>query len=174
MTDWAEIHRTEVAPALARWQAPMPMAVRGIVVVAVVAGVAAVVLIPPPFGLVGLAPLLMVGFGAWARRTNANAAATGETLLWSGRVADLRIEKVLTDDTRTAATEARKVHVAQVVLDHRGTLDAGGARWTATEGEQRLTVDPAVYEALTVGDALVAVSLPTAPTHVFHRAAERQ
>ena len=172
LVDWSHIYRAEVVPVLSAHTAPTPMPVLIIAGAAILAGVVLLLLVPWPRNLVGLAPLLMVAFGAWAMRGNRRAAQQDPAQVRVGTVAALRIEKILTSNTTNGASEAREVHVLELTLQEAGTLDAEGAHLTATSEQVRLTTSPTIYRSLSVGDALTGVSMPTAPAFVHLRVGE--
>ncbi len=167
--DWPKLYADEVAPILAAWAAPTPPRIRALALAALLVGLAVLLLAPWPAALAGLAPLLLVAFGAWAIGDNRRAARRGVVLVRTGTVETLRVERVLTDSTTTGATEAREVHVLTLTVAEEGTLSASGVTLRAGSGSVRLTTSAELHRDLSVGMALVAVSLPTAPAHVHLR-----
>lgn len=169
MPDWTALHQARVQPVLQSHAAPIPAVVWAVADAAALVGVALLILLSYPRNLLGLIPLLLVGFGAWAVAGNRQAVRTGEVVVRRGTVTALRVEQRLSTNTTNGATEARPVHVVEVDTTARGVLTEAGATLQDHAAHERLTTSAAIHAPLSPGDELLGISLPTAPQHVHWR-----
>ena len=161
--NWPSLYADEVAPDLARFAAPVPLVVRGLAAAGLIVGTGGLVLAPPPLNLAGMVPLLMVAFGFVMVRQGRAAVRNGEVVVRFGVVGRKEVKKVLTDSTTTGVSEARYVYVLHVEVERAHTLTEAGEGEPRDTGTTRMTISRALHSQLRPGDAIVAVSLPTAP-----------
>lgn len=169
MVDWSRVFTREVAPTLAAHAStpPAPVVVLAVILAGVGFGLLGVLAFPR--NLIGLAPLLAVGFGAVAVTQNRAAARHGTPVVREGVVVSKRIETIYTDNLSSSATEGRRVHVIDLDLSRQGDLAADGASLAEASGVARLTTSRTIFDGLSEGMPVAGVSLPIAPAHLHLR-----
>lgn len=166
--DWAAFFEREVAPILANFAAPVPLAIWAVAGVAVIAGLATFAFVSFPRNLAGFIPIGMVAFGVVMVLQGRNAVETGTVQVREVVVKSMRVEKTVSDST-TTGYKTRLSYILEVELAKAGPLTAEGLTLQDAEGSLRLATSETIYEGISEGDALVGVSLPTAPNYVHFR-----